>query len=83
MKLKGDLDGLSLGALVAPGKQHDQERAVLHELDTVAGAVMNPHFRYALSNGGGVSLISVPSDTVDSRQDGSPGPDILEAVKPA
>jgi hypothetical protein len=49
----GDLDrrldvGIQ-GTLVAAGQQHHDHRTALHEVNAIAGTVINPHFAHAFA----------------------------------
>gem|GEM_PF-4460981 len=72
---------LGLAIFIAPSQQDDHHLAYLFEIDPVAWSVINPHFRYTLTNRLNISRVS-GRQSFNSDKDTSTGTDVLQPIDP-
>jgi hypothetical protein len=80
-ELQSEPDILGLRALVATCKQNDQLSTPSLEVDSVTGAIIDPHLRYAFSYSSDLTRISSSQTLYPDLNPGSP-PRVIEAIKP-
>ena len=79
--MQGGFYVLGLGVFITPSQQDDHLLAYLFEIDPIAWSVINPHFRYTLTNRLNISRVS-GRQSFNSDKDTSTGADVLQRIDP-
>src|ERR1700759_346972 len=77
----GSRDIRTLRALVAATQENDERVATLHEIDAIAGPVVNAHFADAASDGSDIARVA-KRQAIDPCDDLCPCPDIPQISQP-